>query len=157
MDFFAIFQAGFALKLFQRCLKMNKIGLNIETKEARSQSSEIVEPIVGQILFFMTSSSSDLMQSSLECIGFIINWPLYCIRKNNRKMLKQILKVIETNDINDLGIIQSCFKMIRRILQANRYFLSPSQLTEVLQFTKEYLYPAEWVNEPLQCLSVISH
>jgi hypothetical protein len=77
------------------------------------------------------------------------------VRKNNRKMLRLILKVMETNDVNDLNIIQSCFKMIRRILKANRYFLAPSQITEVLHSIREHLYTADWVNEPLQCLNLL--
>lgn len=125
-----------------------------DTKEQRRDNSEIIEPVVNQVLHFMGSGNSDLMQSCLEIISYIINWPMYCIRKNNRKMLKIILKVIETNDVNDLNIIQSCFKMVRRILKANRYFLAPSQITEVLLSIRENLYVADWVTEPLHCLSV---
>lgn len=114
----------------------------------------LIEPVVGQVLYLMGSSNSDMMQSCLEIIGHIISWPVYCVRKNNRKMLKLILRVIETNDVNDINIIQSCFKMIRRILKANRYFLAPSQITEVLLSIKENLYVADWVTEPLHCLHV---
>jgi hypothetical protein len=115
----------------------------------------MIEPIVVQILSFMDSTNNDLMHSSLEIISYIINWPIYCVRKNNRKMLRLILKVLESNDVNDLNIIQSCFKMIRRILKANRYFLAPSQITEVLHCIRENLCPADWVNEPLLCLNVL--
>lgn len=114
----------------------------------------MIEPIVGQILTFMDSKTNELMHSSLEIISYIISWPIYCVRKNNRKMLRLILRVLETNDVNDLNIIQSCFKMVRRILKANRYFLAPSQITEVLHSIRENLYPADWVNEPLLCLNV---
>lgn len=114
----------------------------------------MIEPIVGNVLDFMSSNNSDLMQSSLEIISHIISWPIYSVRKHNRKMLKLILRVIESNDVNDLNIIQSCFKMVRRILKSNRYFLAPSQLTEVIHSIRDNLYPADWVNEPLHCLSV---
>ena len=114
----------------------------------------MIEPIVGQVLSFMESANNELMHSSLEIISYIINWPIYCVRKNNRKMLRFILKVLEANDVNDLNIIQSCFKMVRRILKANRYFLAPSQITEVLHSIRENLCPADWVNEPLMCLNV---
>lgn len=139
----------------QRCLKLNKVTIAQETKEDRRQSSDLVEPIVTQVLELMNSGNNDLMQSSLEIISYIISWPIYCVRKNNRKMLRLILKVVETNDVNDLNIIQSCFKMIRRILKANRYFLAPSQITEVLHSIREHLYSADWVNEPLHCLNLL--
>ena len=100
--------------------------IKIDSKEDRRRSSEMIEPIVAHVLDFMSSGNSELMQSSLEIISYIINWPIYCVRKHNRKMLKLILKVIEANDINDLNILQTCFKMVRRILKSNRYFLAPS-------------------------------
>ncbi len=142
------------MRLFQKCLKMNKITIKTESKEDRRYSSEMIEPIVSHVLDFMSSQNSDLMQSSLEIISYIISWPIYSVRKHNRKMLKLILRVIEANDVNDLNIIQSCFKMIRRILKSNRYFLAPSQLTEVIHSIRENLYPADWVTEPLLCLNV---
>lgn len=146
--------ATFSLRFFQKCLKMNKIQVKCESQEDRRLSSEIFEPIVVQVLSFMASPNNELMQSSLEIISYIINWPIYCVRKNNRKMLRLILKVIDGNDVNDLNILQSCFKMVRRIIKSNRYFLAPSQITEVLNSIKENLYPADWVNEPLHCLNV---
>lgn len=133
---------------------MNKILVKFDTKEERRSSSEMVEPVVSHILEFMSSGNSELLQSSLEIISYIINWPIYCVRKHNRKMLKLILRVIEANDENDLTVLQSCFKMVRRILKSNRYFLAPSQMTEVIRSIRENLYPADWVNEPLLCLNV---
>lgn len=155
METYGIFLGIFSMRFFQRCLKLNKVTLKLGTKEERRESSEMVEPLVGHVLSFMESTNNDLMQNSLEIISYIINWPIYCVRKNNRKMLRFILKVLETNDVNDLNIIQSCFKMIRRILKANRYFLAPSQITEVLHSIRENLCPADWVNEPLLCLNVV--
>lgn len=154
-EIYGTFLATFSLRLLQRCLKLNKVVIAQETKEDRRQSSDLVEPIVTQVLELMNSGNNDLMQSSLEIISHIISWPIYCVRKNNRKMLRLILKVIETNDVNDLNIIQSCFKMIRRILKANRYFLAPSQISEVLHSIREHLYSADWVNEPLHCLNLL--
>lgn len=148
--------AIFSLRFMQKCLKMNKIHIKHETQEEKRITSEMIEPIVGQVLSFMDSHNNELMQSSLEIISYIINWPIYCVRKNNRKMLKLILKVIESSDVNDLNIVQSCFKMIRRIIKSNRYFLAPSQITEVLHSIRDNLYPADWVNEPLHCLNVNS-
>jgi hypothetical protein len=153
-EVFGTFLGIFSLRLFQRCLKLNKVVIKQSTQEERRFSSEMIEPIVGQILTFMDSKTNELMHSSLEIISYIISWPIYCVRKNNRKMLRLILRVLETNDVNDLNIIQSCFKMVRRILKANRYFLAPSQITEVLHSIRENLYPADWVNEPLLCLNV---
>ena len=144
------------MRFFQKCLKTNKVNIKCDTLEERRTSSEMIEPIVCNVLDFMSSSNSDLMQSSLEIIGHIISWPIYSVRKHNRKMLKLILRVVEANDVNDLNIIQSCFKMIRRILKSNRYFLAPSQLTEVIHSIRDNLYPADWVNEPLLCLNVPS-
>lgn len=154
-EVFGLFLATFSLRFLQKCLKMNRIMIKSDTQEERRLSSEMFEPIVGQILNFMGSSNNELMQSSLEIISYIINWPIYCVRKNNRKMLRLILRVIEANDVNDLNIIQSCFKMIRRIIKSNRYFLAPSQITEVLNCIRDNLYPADWVNEPLHCLNVV--
>ncbi len=142
------------MRFLQRCLKMNKIVMDHDSRESRRESSMLIEPVVGQVLHLMGSGNSDMMQSCLEIIGHIISWPVYCVRKNNRKMLKLILRVVETNDVNDINIIQACFKMIRRILKANRYFLAPSQITEVLLSIKENLYVADWVTEPLHCLQV---
>jgi hypothetical protein len=154
-EVFGQFLGIFSLRFFQRCLKLSKVTIKQATSEERRSSSEMIEPIVVQILSFMDSTNNDLMHSSLEIISYIINWPIYCVRKNNRKMLRLILKVLESNDVNDLNIIQSCFKMIRRILKANRYFLAPSQITEVLHCISENLCPADWVNEPLLCLNVL--
>ena len=154
-ELYGTFLAVFSMRLLQKCLKMNKIAIKIDSKEDRRRSSEMIEPIVSHVLDFMSSGNSELMQSSLEIISYIINWPIYCVRKHNRKMLKLILKVIESNDINDLNILQTCFKMVRRILKSNRYFLAPSQMTEVIHSIRENLYPADWVNEPLLCLNVI--
>jgi hypothetical protein len=153
-EVFGTFLAIFSLRFMQKTLKMNKIHIKHETPEEKRITSEMIEPIVGQVLSFMDSPNNELMQSSLEIISYIINWPIYCVRKNNRKMLKLILKVIEGSDVNDLNIIQSCFKMIRRIIKSNRYFLAPSQITEVLHSIRDNLYPADWVNEPLHCLNV---
>ena len=153
-EVFGTFLAIFSLRLMQRCLKLNRIVIKHSTQDERRLSSEMFEPIISQILTFMDSTNNELMHSSLEIISHVISWPIYSVRKNNRKMLRIILKVLESNDVNDLNIIQSCFKMIRRILKANRYFLAPSQITEILHCIRDNLYPADWVNEPMMCLNV---
>jgi len=149
------FLAVFAMRLFQRCLKMNKISIAQESKEDRRKSSEMLDPIVTHVVDFLGSTNTDLMQSSLEIVGHILHWPVYCVRKNNRKMLRLILGVLESSESSDLNLIQSCFKMIRRILKANRYFLSAGQMTEVVRAIRENMYPADWVNEPLHCLNLL--
>lgn len=134
---------------------MNNLALKLDSKEERRETSQMFEPIVEGVLHFLSSRNNDLMQTCLDIVGYLINWPLHCVRKNNRKMLKHILRVVEANDVNDLNLIQACFKMIRRILKANRYFLAPSQITDVLHSIRTNLYPADWVNEPLLTLNLM--
>lgn len=55
----------------------------------------------------------------------------------------------------DLNLLQCCFKMIKRIILTNRDFLPNSQITEIYILLEENLYPADWVTEPLHCLSAM--
>jgi U3 small nucleolar RNA-associated protein 20 len=80
---------------------------------------------------------------------------LFAIRKNNKRILKALLKILKTIQGSDLELIQVCFKMIRKLIQSNRFSLKDSYITQVFGFIKEYIYPADWVTEPLNCLETL--
>jgi len=45
--------------------------------------------------------------------------------------------------------------MIRKLVKSNRFNLGEGQITAVFGYIKEYIYPADWVTEPLHCLETL--
>jgi len=45
--------------------------------------------------------------------------------------------------------------MIKKLIKSNRFNLKDSQITQVFNYIKEYIYPADWVTEPLNCLEAL--
>lgn len=147
--------ANFTMMLFQRCLKKKVLDISFVDKEAKNQASEKFEPLIDQFLKLLNSDYNELVMVSLNIISQVINFPIFAIRKNNKRILKALLRILKTVQASDQQLIQVCFKMIRKLIKTNRFNLGDSHITAVFGLIKEYLYPADWVTEPLNCLETL--
>jgi U3 small nucleolar RNA-associated protein 20 len=147
--------ANFIMMLFQRSLKKKILKFDFSNHITKKEINEKFDPLIDQFLKLLNSDYNELVLVSLNIISHIINFPLFAIRKNNKRILKALLKILKTIQGSDLELIQVCFKMIRKLIQSNRFSLKDSYITQVFGFIKEYIYPADWVTEPLNCLETL--
>jgi len=84
----------FSLTVFYRILRTPLLSLDFENEEIKSKIGDLLEPISDQLIHFLGSGISKLMNRSLEILSYIIDWPVYSIVEKGRKFLKLILRVI---------------------------------------------------------------
>lgn len=147
--------ANFIMILFQRCLRKGVIKFDFSNYQTKKDANEKFDPLIDQFLKQLNSDYNDIVLISLNIIAHVINFPLFSIRKNNKRILKSQLKILSTLQSNDLQQIQICFKMIKKLIKSNRFNLKDSHITQVFNYIKEYIYPADWVTEPLNCLETL--
>lgn len=83
----------FSLTLFHKMLKSQRFEIDLKNEEFVEELSHKMDPLLGQLISFLSSGDSKLMQASLSIVTVVINWPLRCLRKRNKKMLRVILSV----------------------------------------------------------------
>lgn len=86
--------ANFSLRLFHRKLRSQLFSIDFEKdEEEKKKMREYMGPFIDQMMSFMNSEISKLMQGSLLIIAHIINWPVFTLEGKGRKLLRIILRV----------------------------------------------------------------
>ena len=83
----------FSLTLFYKMMRSQRFQINLKDEEKIEELSSRMDPLINQLIIFLNSNDSKLMQASLNIITIIINWPLRSLKKKNKKILRTILKV----------------------------------------------------------------
>lgn len=74
----------------------------------------------------MSSDISKLMHISLSIVAHVLNWPVWNMENKGRKMLRLVLRIFDKLGSSDANLVDSCFKMIRKIILTNKEFLANS-------------------------------
>jgi hypothetical protein len=114
-----------------------------------------MNPLIDQLVTLMNSEISKLMQVSLSIVAHVVNWPVWSLENKGRKMLRIILKIFDKLGASDVDLVQSCFKMMKRIILTNSEFLANSQISSVYELIQDNLYRGDTITEPLHCLNAL--
>jgi hypothetical protein len=85
-----------------------------------------MNPLIDQLVTLMSSDISKLMQISLSIVAHVLNWPVWSMENKGKKMLRLILRIFDKLGSSDADLVESCFKMIKKIILTNKEFLANS-------------------------------
>ena len=147
--------SNFALNLLYKKLRSPLFQVDFSDEAQKQQMSEYMNPMIDQLVLLMNSEISKLVQISLQIVSHVVNWPVWNIENKGRKMLRIIIKIFDKIGSNDLEIVQSCFKMMKKIVLTNNEFLANSQISSMYEMIQDNLYRGDQITEPLQCLNAL--
>lgn len=114
-----------------------------------------MSPLIDQLVTFMSSDISKLMQVALQIVAHVLNWPVWSMENKGRKMLRIILRIFDKLGVSDAGLVESCFKMIKKIIITNKDFLANSQISSVYDMLQDNLFKGDGFTEPIECLNAL--
>jgi len=141
---------NFALKLLISAIKQKVI----------SESSEILEkmnPLLLLIISCLESTNNSMISGALRILYFTLKWPLACIKKNYKKMMNSLLKILQNLSANDVEMVQDTFRLLTEILGSDdaKPFLTEKQVKCVIDYIENFVFASEKTTESLECLKVI--
>ena len=146
---------NFSLNLFYRKLRSPLFQIDFSDAEIKSQISEYMNPLIDQLVTLMSSDISKLMQISLSIVAHVLNWPVWSMENKGKKMLRLILRIFDKLGSSDADLVESCFKMIKKIILTNKEFLANSQISSIYDMLQDNLFKGDSYTESIECLNAL--